>query len=303
MSDYTKTLDIFFDTTPEGRLVRRPLRMPEGVKRCKGNKDSCSICLEELTVGSAAKTPCGHVFHRCCIERWVDKSNNCPLCRGAVPRKVTFQGLFDFTYANFSAKSKRVFPEYVQGGCIIPHRRTTWDALDEDAGLFVGNMKPTATTLRPGRDEGSLPWFEIFIDMVLVGKVEPEKLLEVETWTTHPRAPRNLYENPLPVVYGHRFDEEWSVSVKTIIRDRFNDYPYYEFSAEAMEGSPSSDGELLDSVSRIRICIFMEWARRGGKICRGRNYNLLDYVDIILNPDYFFNAIATPTAAAWAATR
>ncbi|KAL4557412.1 hypothetical protein LXL04_035589 [Taraxacum kok-saghyz] len=46
--------------------------------------DTCSICLakfEEEDAVSQLKR-CDHVFHTCCIERWLSRDNfTCPLCR------------------------------------------------------------------------------------------------------------------------------------------------------------------------------------------------------------------------------
>ncbi|KAI3793524.1 hypothetical protein L1987_36143 [Smallanthus sonchifolius] len=46
--------------------------------------ESCSICLAEFqgddTVSQLSK--CRHVFHACCIERWLSRDQfTCPLCR------------------------------------------------------------------------------------------------------------------------------------------------------------------------------------------------------------------------------
>ena len=42
----------------------------------------CSICLSELLDGEPVRrTPCGHVFHRLCIDSWCMKNVSCPVCR------------------------------------------------------------------------------------------------------------------------------------------------------------------------------------------------------------------------------
>ena len=46
----------------------------------------CSICLTsfEKTMTSnryLKKLKCGHIFHPCCIDKWIDRKQNCPCCR------------------------------------------------------------------------------------------------------------------------------------------------------------------------------------------------------------------------------
>ena len=42
----------------------------------------CSICIQDYNLGEYRKTlNCEHTFHKKCIDRWLKKSNNCPLCR------------------------------------------------------------------------------------------------------------------------------------------------------------------------------------------------------------------------------
>ncbi|KAG6605223.1 putative E3 ubiquitin-protein ligase XERICO, partial [Cucurbita argyrosperma subsp. sororia] len=42
----------------------------------------CSVCCEALKgEEEVSRIPCGHVYHKCCILKWVQMSNSCPLCR------------------------------------------------------------------------------------------------------------------------------------------------------------------------------------------------------------------------------
>lgn len=43
----------------------------------------CSICLEEMEEGSQiVKLPCGHLFHKTCVSKWLRTgSQTCPLCK------------------------------------------------------------------------------------------------------------------------------------------------------------------------------------------------------------------------------
>ncbi|CAE8602268.1 unnamed protein product, partial [Polarella glacialis] len=46
----------------------------------------CSVCLDELVIGETAlRVPCGHLYHEDCIQGWLKKSNECPVCRWELP--------------------------------------------------------------------------------------------------------------------------------------------------------------------------------------------------------------------------
>ena len=53
-------------------------------QKCKSqrkNKKSCdcTICMDD--VKRRFILPCGHVFHRKCIRKWLDDNHTCPICR------------------------------------------------------------------------------------------------------------------------------------------------------------------------------------------------------------------------------
>merc|ERR1712137_660720 len=44
--------------------------------------NSCSICLEDFGKDKEIRqTPCGHCFHKSCLNGWLTQSRTCPLCR------------------------------------------------------------------------------------------------------------------------------------------------------------------------------------------------------------------------------
>lgn len=75
---------------PSFLLERRPVpaddRAPQQIGK-KYEQSECSICLESLD--DAARNlpkvalPCGHEFHRACIEDWLQIQDRCPVCRRA----------------------------------------------------------------------------------------------------------------------------------------------------------------------------------------------------------------------------
>lgn len=43
----------------------------------------CSICISAFIMGDICRTlphPCGHTFHKACIDEWFGRSSHCPLC-------------------------------------------------------------------------------------------------------------------------------------------------------------------------------------------------------------------------------
>lgn len=50
------------------------------------NNTGCCICLEEFINNDVIKLlPCGHGFHRSCIDQWLfNNSNQCPVCRRSI---------------------------------------------------------------------------------------------------------------------------------------------------------------------------------------------------------------------------
>ncbi|GJN33014.1 hypothetical protein PR202_gb21570 [Eleusine coracana subsp. coracana] len=56
--------------------------------------DVCAVCLAELHDGAGETLrrrlhPCGHAFHRDCVDRWLRDHDTCPLCRAPVQAHAT----------------------------------------------------------------------------------------------------------------------------------------------------------------------------------------------------------------------
>lgn len=47
--------------------------------------ETCSICLEPLCNADIRELQCQHGFHRKCIDRWIQTSLTCPMCRDPIP--------------------------------------------------------------------------------------------------------------------------------------------------------------------------------------------------------------------------
>ncbi|CAD8185479.1 unnamed protein product [Paramecium pentaurelia] len=51
-------------------------------------QETCSVCLQEYQKQTLCRfTPCHHIFHFNCLEQWIIKHENCPLCRTALDQK------------------------------------------------------------------------------------------------------------------------------------------------------------------------------------------------------------------------
>jgi len=52
----------------------------------EAENDECTICFDKLLVGDPAlRIPCGHLFHKDCVHKWLESSNQCPVCRYELP--------------------------------------------------------------------------------------------------------------------------------------------------------------------------------------------------------------------------
>jgi len=52
----------------------------------ENGSDECSVCLEKFALDeSALRIPCGHLFHQDCVRKWLQSSNQCPVCRYELP--------------------------------------------------------------------------------------------------------------------------------------------------------------------------------------------------------------------------
>ena len=51
--------------------------------------EACSVCLLEYEKESICRfTPCLHIFHSDCLQQWIMKHENCPLCRTELNEKA-----------------------------------------------------------------------------------------------------------------------------------------------------------------------------------------------------------------------
>jgi hypothetical protein len=87
---------LFFNTEfGEPRLFKKHANYADYCLLCEtpSNELECSICLEnyQQTDTCVLANFCGHIFHRQCLEKWIDESDECPLCRQNMLKKKTTQ--------------------------------------------------------------------------------------------------------------------------------------------------------------------------------------------------------------------
>ena len=54
---------------------------PDYVRDLTKKLGDCPICYEKITKKSSMTTRCKHVFHKTCLERWMEEKTTCPMCR------------------------------------------------------------------------------------------------------------------------------------------------------------------------------------------------------------------------------
>jgi len=77
----------FLDTTHSQPLTSVTASSLEA-GRARGLVYDCVICMEEVECGLSSDymvTPCSHVFHPPCLQRWMEVKMECPTCRAELP--------------------------------------------------------------------------------------------------------------------------------------------------------------------------------------------------------------------------
>ena len=57
----------------------------------KSDENICIICLEQISLEKRHYLHCGHCFHCCCINKWLNMDKNkCPICKQNIECNKTF---------------------------------------------------------------------------------------------------------------------------------------------------------------------------------------------------------------------
>ena len=60
------------------------LALKEATEEDVDMDEECVICQCTISKHTSDKNPCGHMFHRECISRWLSKNYTCPICRAII---------------------------------------------------------------------------------------------------------------------------------------------------------------------------------------------------------------------------
>merc|ERR1712137_1414293 len=55
----------------------------------ESSQQTCMICLSDFGIGDdCRRLPCRHVFHGDCIDQWLRRCTDCPICKDNVDRAI-----------------------------------------------------------------------------------------------------------------------------------------------------------------------------------------------------------------------
>jgi E3 ubiquitin-protein ligase RNF115/126 len=125
---------------------------------------SCSICLDDLELGSQAKQmPCEHKFHSPCILPWLELHSSCPVCRFELPSEETK----DSNEPSSAVRTESIHEEVRADGpgsdsessnrawALVPWFNGLFSASEPqtDRGAFTDQQPPSATGTNPNTGE------------------------------------------------------------------------------------------------------------------------------------------------------
>nr|CAH7746290.1 unnamed protein product [Callosobruchus chinensis] len=61
------------------------------VQEMQGECECCAICIEPYKISDTLRIlPCGHEFHKSCIDPWLLEHRTCPMCKMDILRHYGF---------------------------------------------------------------------------------------------------------------------------------------------------------------------------------------------------------------------
>lgn len=76
-----------FEPPSTGLNAAQLNRLPSSTATAATTDKSCTICMENYEVGGSIRTlPCFHFFHIECVDPWLKRNEECPVCRASAKR-------------------------------------------------------------------------------------------------------------------------------------------------------------------------------------------------------------------------
>jgi len=66
------------------KLDGKLCKLKTSEKFCTAHSKECSICCDKLYTEKTKKLECKHIFHKKCLDEWLERDNRCPLCRNDI---------------------------------------------------------------------------------------------------------------------------------------------------------------------------------------------------------------------------
>jgi len=84
--------DVPVNTPSQGLTAKEIAEHPSKTVEISEGYDDCPICLSAFRPGDSVRplASCGHTFHRACIDLWLLRRADCPLCKVRIGEKCNF---------------------------------------------------------------------------------------------------------------------------------------------------------------------------------------------------------------------
>ena len=105
-----------------GKQTRKVMKR---VKTTMATDNNCSICFEPMIENVATALPCGHRFHKGCIQNWLSRSQGkCSLCRSVITNiPYVPEGRANRTFGNIPLSQQQPQAPQAQPAILDPTQR------------------------------------------------------------------------------------------------------------------------------------------------------------------------------------